>query len=224
MKNLSNKNWKTFKNKQTLVNDLVSEIVRIANKQINDNNRFNIVITGGNSALDVYKKFLTCQTNWNKWHIYLSDERSVPIGHPDRNDQMINKVWLDESSIPKKNIHFIKAELGLTEARKEYEKELFEIDKFDVVLLSMGEDGHIASLFPNHKYPDDQMVSIEEKSPKPPKKRISMSYKRLNKSYYVFKLIIGKSKQRVAALLEQNTKLPIVRVNGNCEKIYQLKQ
>ena len=52
-------------------------------------------------------------------------------------------MWLSNSPIPKKNIHFIKAELGLLEARVEYENTLKKIDKFDIVLLSMGEDGHI---------------------------------------------------------------------------------
>jgi len=71
--------------------------------------------------------------------------------------------------------YLIKAELGLLEARLEYENTLKKIDKFDVVLLSMGEDGHIASLFPNHVYPEEQMVIVEQGSPKPPKERISMS-------------------------------------------------
>jgi 6-phosphogluconolactonase len=135
---------------------------------------------------------------------------------------VINEIWLDNSTIPKKNIHFIQAELGLLEARVEYENTLKSIDKFDIVLLSMGEDGHIASLFPNHIYPEEQMVVVEQDSPKPPKERISMSYQQLNKAYYIFKLIIGESKQKAVTLLEQNANLPIARVNGDCEKIYHL--
>ena len=109
------------------------------------------------------------------------------------------------------------------EARVEYENTLKKIDKFDVVLLSMGEDGHIASLFPNHVYPEDQMVIVEQGSPKPPKERISMSYQQLNKAHYVFKLIIGESKQKAVTLLKQNANLPITRVNGDCEKLYFCK-
>ena len=136
---------------------------------------------------------------------------------------MIREIWLDASTIPKKNIHFIKIEIGLLEAREEYEKVLKNIDKFDVVLLSMGEDGHIASLFPNHIYPEGQMVVVEKNSPKQPKERISLSYSRLNRTYYVFKLIIGESKQKMVALLKQNADLPVSRVNGECEKLYLCK-
>ena len=87
----------------------------------------------------------------------------------------------------------------------------------------MGEDGHIASLFPNHIYPEEQMVVVERGSPKSPKERVSMSYQQLNKAHYIFKLIIGESKQKAVTLLEQNVNLPITRVNGNCEKLYICK-
>ena len=73
------------------------------------------------------------------------------------------------------------------EARVEYENTLKKFDKFDIVLLSMGEDGHIASLFPNHIYPEEQMVVVERSSPKPPKERVSMSYQQLNKAHYIFR-------------------------------------
>ena len=108
------------------------------------------------------------------------------------------------------------------EARVEYEDILKRIDKFYIVLLSLGDDGHIASLFPNHIYPEEQMVVVERSSPKPPKERISMSYQQLNKSHYIFKLIIGGSKQKAVTLLKQNVNLPITRVNGDFEKIYHL--
>jgi len=201
---------------------LAQEILNIVKKSIFEKDCFSIVLTGGQSVLSLYKILSKADSNWDKWHIYIGDERFLPAEHKDRNDQTINEIWLDNSTISKKNIHFIKAELGLLEARVEYENTLKKIDKFDVVLLSMGEDGHIASLFPNHVYPEDQMVIVEQGSPKPPKERISMSYQQLNKAHYVFKLIIGESKQKAVTLLEQNVNLPITKVNGECEKLFFL--
>jgi len=180
-------------------------------------------LTGGQSVLSLYKILSKADSYWDKWHIYIGDERFLPAGHKDRNDQTINEIWLDNSTISKKNIHFIKAELGLLEARVEYENILKKIDKFDIVLLSMGEDGHIASLFPNHVYLEEQMVVVEQGSPKPPKERISMSYQQLNKAHYVFKLIIGESKQQAVHLLQKNTNLPMTKVTGECEKLYICK-
>jgi 6-phosphogluconolactonase len=202
---------------------LAQEVLNIAKKSISEKDCFSIVLTGGQSVLNLYKILSKSDSNWEKWHIYIGDERCVPMRHKDRNDQVINEIWLDNSTIPKKNIHFIKAELGLLEARLEYENTLKKIDKFDIVLLGMGEDGHIASLFPNHVYPEEQMVIVEQGSPKPPKERISMSYQQLNKAHYIFKLIIGESKQKAVTLLEQNINLPITRVNGDFEKKYLCK-
>ena len=218
-----NDNWLIFDNEMSLSKALAQEILNIAKKSIFEKDCFSIVLTGGQSVLSLYKILSKADSNWDKWHIYIGDERFLPAGHKDRNDQIINEIWLDNSPVPKKNIHFIKAELGLLEARVEYENTLKKIDKFDVVLLSMGEDGHIASLFPNHIYSEDQMVVVELGSPKPPKERISMSYQQLNKAHYVFKLIIGESKQKAVTLLEQNVNLPITRVNGECEKLFFCK-
>ena len=217
-----NDNWLIFDDEMSLSKALAQEILNIAKKSIFEKDCFSIVLTGGKSVLSLYKILSKADSNWDKWHIYIGDERCVPMGHKDRSDQVINEIWLDNSAIPKKNIHFIKAELGLLEARLEYENTLKRIGTFDIVLLSMGEDGHIASLFPNHVYLEEQMVVVEQDSPKPPKERVSMSYQQLNKAHYIFKLIIGESKQKAVTLLEQNVNLPIAKVNGDFEKIYHL--
>ena len=218
-----NDNWLIFDDEMSLSKALAQEVLNIAKKSIFEKDCFSIVLTGGQSVLNLYKILSKSDSNWEKWHIYIGDERCVPMRHKDRNDQVINEIWLDNSTISKNNIHFIQAELGLIEAQKEYEKVLKKIDKFDVVLLSVGEDGHVASLFPNHSYPDNKMVVIEGNSPKSPKQRLSMSYKQLNKSNYIFKLLIGKSKQQVVHLLQKTTNLPITKVTGECEKLYICK-
>ena len=215
-----NDNWLIFDDEMSLSKALAQEVLNIAKKSIFEKDCFSIVLTGGQSVLNLYKILSKSDSNWEKWHIYIGDERCVPMRHKDRNDQVINEIWLDNSTISKNNIHFIKAELGLLKAKLEYEKILKRIDKFDIVLLSMGEDGHIASLFPNHIYPEEQMVVVEKSSPKPPKERISMSYEALNKSDYVFKLIIGESKQKAVHLLRKSISLPIVKVTSKHEKLY----
>ena len=218
-----NDNWLIFDDEMSLSKALAQEVLNIAKKSIFEKDCFSIVLTGGQSVLNLYKILSKSDSNWEKWYIYIGDERCVPMRHKDRNDQVINEIWLDNSTISKNNIHFIQAELGLIEAQKEYEKVLKKIDKFDVVLLSVGEDGHVASLFPNHSYPDNKMVVIESNSPKSPKQRLSMSYKQLNKSNYIFKLLIGKSKQQVVHLLQKTTNLPMTKVTGECEKLYICK-
>jgi len=216
-----NDNWLVFNDETSLSKALAQEILTIAKKAIIENDCFNVVLTGGRSAIGLYKILSKSNSNWDKWHIYISDERFLPAGHKDRNDKEINKVWLNNSSIPNKNIHFIKAELGLLEARYEYEKELIKINEFDFVLLSMGEDGHVASLFPKHKYNIDKSVVVENNSPKWPKDRISMSYSRLNQAHNVFKIISGMHKQKAVSLwLQEDNNLPFSQIKGYSEKVY----
>jgi len=215
-----NDNWLIFDDEMSLSKALAQEILNIAKKSISEKGFFSIVLTGGQSVLNLYKILSKADSNWDKWHIYIGDERFLPKDHKDRNDRVINKTWLKHSLIPQENIHFIQAELGLVEAKKEYEEVLHKINKFDVVLLSMGEDGHIASLFPGCSYPKDQDVIIEMNSPKLPEQRLSMSYKRLNKSNYIFKLVIGGKKQKSIDLLQKGKDIPISKVIGECDRLY----
>lgn len=213
-----------FDNKISLFQNLAEDILDIAKKSIIEKNFFSIVLTGGSSTRGLYKILSGSESNFNKWHIYISDERILPKDHQDRNDRVIKKIWLDNNRIPKKNIHFIQAELCPNKAREEYEDKLHKVKKFDVVLLSVGEDGHIASLFPGHKYNNKQNVIIERNSPKPPKQRISISYQKLNNTKNLFMIIIGNSKRSIVRRLLKDERLPANSIGGDKKKIYIQKK
>ena len=215
-----NDNWISFHNKKSLFEELKYEILDIAKKSITEKGHFSIVLTGGKSILYLYKKLSDADSNFDKWHVYLSDERFLPKDHQERNDRIISKIWLNNNRIPKKNIHFIQAELGLDKARKKYEEKLDMVGTFDIVLLSIGDDGHISSLFPGHIYNNFQSVVIEKNSPKPPKERISISYQRLNNTKNLFKVIIGESKRPIVRRLLKGERLPANFINGEIEKFF----
>ncbi len=216
-------NWILFKDKKSLNNSLAKEVLHIAGKAIGAKGSFSIVLTGGNSVLELYKILSISHSVWDKWHIYLTDERCLPINDKDRNDHVINGVWLNNGKIPTKNIHFIKTELGCDASANNYEKELKNVKSFDIVLLSIGEDGHAASLFPNHQYDISKNVVVENDSPKYPKDRVSMSFSRLNQADNVFKVVNGVSKQRAVDLWLQENNLPIGQITGLYERVYICK-
>jgi 6-phosphogluconolactonase len=216
-------NWFVFEDINKLSNQLASDILDVAKNAIKSRGSFKIVLSGGNSILNTYKVLNSSESDWDKWHIYLGDERCLPIGDKSRNNHIINQVWLNNSQILKKNIHYIQVELGINSGSIHYEKVLNSVGDFDVTLLSMGEDGHTASLFPGHLYNENKNVVTEYNSPKYPKERISMSYLRLNKSKNVFKILSGSSKQEALDLWLKGEELPINKISGQYNKIYLCK-
>ena len=214
------KNWKTFKDTKTLSEQLVVDILSVANESIKKNDKFIIVLAGGSSFLESYKILRKSNSDWKKWYIFICDERCLPINDSKRNDKIINDVWLKNGKIPKKNINFIKAEIGIINAVQQYETILKNVTSFDLVLLGMGDDGHTASLFPNHCYDQNKSVVVEYNSPKHPNERISLSYSRLNKSKNIFKLVCGISKSKALKLWISDVKLPINQINGEQERVY----
>ena len=199
---------------------VADDILDVAKISIKSTGSFKIVLAGGKSLIPTYKILSHSNADWSRWHIYIGDERCLPLKNKERNDHNINIIWLNNSPIPKKNIHFIRAELDAKQAAWHYEITLKEVKNFDVTLLSMGEDGHTASLFPGHKYDNKRDVVIINNSPKKPKQRISISYSRLNQSNKVFKIISGSSKCNAVRQWLNNIKLPINQINGDSEKVY----
>jgi len=213
-------NWSIFKDIDELSEKLSCDILDIAKSSIKLNNNFKIVLAGGTSVIGIYKILSASKSDWDKWHIYIGDERCLPLEDKDRNDHIINKIWLNSSPIPKQNINFMHSELGTANGAFHYEKILENIGDFDIVLLSIGEDGHTASLFPDHLYDENKSVVVECNSQKYPKDRISMSYSRLNQSMNVCKVISGSSKHEAVDAWLKGKILPINRINGLSEKVY----
>ena len=147
-----------------------------------------------NNTVNVYKLLAKEQVDFEKWHIYFGDERCFPLNHLERNSNVAESTWLSKVNILKSNIFIIPAELGNTEGALAYEKILDKNKPFDLVMLGLGDDGHIASLFPNHQWDNSKQVISVSNSPKAPSDRISLTPSRLSNTEDVLFLISGKNK------------------------------
>ena len=90
---------------------------------------------------------------WNRTDIFWTDERCVPPDHKDSNFKAAFDSFLSRVTIPDENVHRIFGELRPEEAAERYEQELKRafgatVPVFDLIVLGIGEDGHVASLFP----------------------------------------------------------------------------
>jgi 6-phosphogluconolactonase len=109
-----------------------------------------VSLTGGSTPKRLYTLLATepwrSHLPWSRTHVFWGDERAVPPDHPHSNYGMAHEALLAHVPVPPEQVHRIRGEDPPAEAARAYERGL--PDAFDLMLLGMGEDAHIASIFP----------------------------------------------------------------------------
>lgn len=181
-----------------LEREAVEHVARAAAGTLAQQPRFRIVLAGGSTPRNVYRRLVGLRTDWSRWEVYFGDERCVPVNDAQRNDRMAFETLLGQVAIAADAIHRIPAEQGAARAARAYGQTLAGVDDFDLVLLGLGEDGHTASLFPGHERgdaPGSPDVLAVFDAPKPPAERVSMSAARLSRAQRVLFLVAGDGKR-----------------------------
>jgi 6-phosphogluconolactonase len=135
---------------QELAQRVAERFVALASGAGRDGGRPRVVVTGGRTPKRLYELLTSppwrAMVPWERVDVYWSDERHVPPDHADSNFGMAREALLRHLPVPDAQVHRIRAELPADEAARIYEEELPAA--FDVMLLGMGDDGHVASIFP----------------------------------------------------------------------------
>jgi 6-phosphogluconolactonase len=203
--------WHAVSDERALQQAALETILAGAAHAIRERGQFHLVLAGGNTPRGIYQRLSAAQTDWSAWHIYFGDERCLPPPHPARNSRMAAEVWLDRVPIPPFQLHAIPAELGALEAARMYAATLQAVGDFDLVLLGLGEDGHTASLFPDHEWgtaPGSPDTLAVFDAPKPPPQRVSLSAARLGRARQVMFLVSGESKRGAVAQWRAGEDIP----------------
>ena len=169
---------------------------------------FSLVLAGGTTPLATYRLLAADGVDRPDWRLYYGDERCLPPQHPERNSRMVEETGLPErvgGHLP------IPAELGPETAAARYAGTIAPAMPFDLVLLGMGEDGHTASLFPGHRWPDAPVIPVHD-APKPPPQRVSLSPASLRACRRMLVLVSGESKREAVRAWRAGADLPIARV------------
>jgi 6-phosphogluconolactonase len=174
-----------------IIRDSIQKILQTKDKVI-------LGIVGGRSVSGIYELLISSTIPWGRVHIFMVDERFVPLTNKDSNFRLAAEIFIEElmqkGSLPAKNVHPFDVKKGLDKYQNEFK---MITDKFDLIILSSGEDGHVAALFPNHHSTKDKseyFLTMDD-SPKPPAKRITASLSLLKKSEIVIVLFYGKAKK-----------------------------
>jgi len=203
--------WHVVANENALQQSTIEMILTAAAQAIRERGQFQIVLAGGNTPRHIYRELCIAETDWSAWHIYFGDERCLPRTDSGRNSLMAEETWLAHVPIPAAHIHVIAAELGAIEAARLYSETLNKVNDFDLVLLGLGEDGHTASLFPDHEWgttQDSPNALAVLDAPKPPSQRVSLSAVRLSRARHVLFLVSGESKHKAVAEWRAGKNIP----------------
>lgn len=205
-----------------------------------------VVLTGGSMGTAFLEAVgrLERPVDWSHIEVWWGDERFLPEGDPERNVVQAREALLDRLPEPPR-MHVMAATDGpdgtdLSAAAGRYARELedafgtgFEQRStepvFDVVMLGMGPDTHVASLFPGSSQTqvDDAVAVAVEDSPKPPPRRISLTFPVLNSTREAWLMIAGADKAqavRDARATSDRTAHPASGIHGRSATIWWLDE
>jgi 6-phosphogluconolactonase len=158
-----------------------------------------VVLTGGTSPELAYREAAKRAPDWSKVDVWWGDERCVPPDDKDSNYGMAKRALFDRLDHQPGSVHRIKGELGKERAAADYATEL-DGAQLDLLLLGVGPDGHVASLFPNAPTLRQlKPVLPAEAGLEPFIDRVTLSLPTLRGAREIIFLLAGSSKADAAA-------------------------
>jgi 6-phosphogluconolactonase len=208
----------TYSDSDTLVAAAGDRLVLAIVAAIKARGQAFVALTGGGTGVKLLKHAgeHSPGIDWSAVHVFWGDERYVPESDDERNDKQAREALLDHVDIPDRNVHAMPASDGefgadIDAAALAYEQVLAAnapdgepTPAFDVHLLGMGPEGHVNSLFPHTVAAAEKsrfVVGVED-CPKPPPRRITLTFPAVARSREVWLVVSGGGKaEAVAAAL-----------------------
>jgi 6-phosphogluconolactonase len=114
-----------------------------------------VVLTGGTTSERAYELAAERHPDWSRTQLWWGDERCVPPDDDRSNYGMAKRALLDRIAEQPAAVHRMRGELGPDLGADDYDRELGELARFDFLLLGVGSDGHVASLYPDQPTLDE---------------------------------------------------------------------
>ena len=211
------------KNEKSLIREFLQIFKREIDKKKKSKSRLSFVLTGGSSPVNLYKKLAKSNFDWSNIDLFWGDERFVSNKSKNSNFKMANDLFIKKVKIKKRNLFYINTKRkDVNQSSLEYQnkiKNYFKNKKirFDICLLGMGNDGHVASIFPNTNILKKK--SIVSPVNRGDFKRITIGLKVINNSKKIFLWLSKKSKTLTFKKLQlKGKKIPVNNLNK--KKLY----
>ncbi|HWS36623.1 MAG TPA: 6-phosphogluconolactonase [Actinoplanes sp.] len=195
-----------------------------------------VVLTGGRVAAKVLRSVgdlhASAAIDWSRVDLWWGDERFLPAGDPDRNETQAREALLDHLPLDAARVHAMPASDGpdgddATAAAARYATELAAsgaaVPRFDVLMLGVGEDGHIASLFPGHPVLGATGTTAATfDSPKPPPTRVTLTVPTIQSADEVWLIAAGPDKAAPIGTVLGGGDLPAAHAKGTTKTVWLL--
>jgi len=180
-----------------------------------------VVLTGGTTPKRAYELTAELEQDWSRVELWWGDERCAPADDENSNYNMARVALIDRVSGAPAAVHRMRGELGRDAGAQQYEEELGDLRRFDLMLLGLGPDGHVASLYPNQptlNVTDRRAIGAEAKL-QPWIDRITLTLPMLRAADTVLFLVAGEEKAEAAqrafaAPASRATPASLVRSDG----------
>ncbi|PIQ83668.1 MAG: 6-phosphogluconolactonase [Candidatus Omnitrophica bacterium CG11_big_fil_rev_8_21_14_0_20_63_9] len=203
---------RVFADLESLSREAAEQFVRLAQQQAQAGCRFSIALAGGSTPRRLYELLAgepyRSRVPWASVHAFWGDERWVPPDHPDSNFRQAFSLLLTHVPLPAGNIYRVPTGSGdATLAAATYERTLRTFFKlqdgawpaFDLVVLGLGEDGHVASLFPQSAALQEAHHAVTATTGGNPNvPRVTLTLPVLNHAKHLVWLVAGAQKASVA--------------------------
>ncbi|GAA3824617.1 6-phosphogluconolactonase [Sphaerisporangium flaviroseum] len=201
-----------------------------------------LVLTGGGMGISTLAEVAATHARdaveWPRLDIWWGDERFLPTGDPERNETGARSALLDHVDVDPARVHPMKGPdsgLDAEESAALYAEELRKasrpedhgpVPSFDILMLGLGPDGHVASLFPGMPalYDERPVVAVHG-APKPPPTRISMTLPTLRAAREVWVIAAGEEKAGAVRLALQESgpmQVPAAGARGRSRTLFLL--
>ncbi|XP_016951654.1 probable 6-phosphogluconolactonase [Drosophila biarmipes] len=208
------------KSEQELVQVLVDLLKRCSQEALARQAKFSVGLSGGSLIQLLTKALKSGALKTENWVFYFCDERYVPLDDSDSTYGAYKADWLTQ--LPSiQDSQFVRADTTkpLDDCAADYEARVrAQVDRFDLLLLGMGPDGHTCSLFPEQPATlkeSQRLVIPIRNSPKPPPERITFTLPLINGARDVAFVVTGAGKASVvkSVFVDQDKKFPAAWVN-----------
>ena len=213
------KNYKIIKknSEKLLINYFIREFHRIIKIKEKKGQRLSFVLTGGKSPIKLYRTLSKSKINWKNVDFFWGDERYVSQNSQHSNFKLAKLNILNSLKIKNNQLFPVNtSKPSLVSSSKDYEKKIKKYFfrrklQFDIILLGLGEDGHIASIFPGEI--DKNNIDVTKSVIKDDFKRISLTLKTINNAKKIFLWLPTKKISRIFNDNFNNKKKPVSYLN-----------